>query len=81
MLRIEIIDGPPTVVRAAGRLAGPWVAELRRAIEALPGDPLVEVDLSDVSSVDADGVAYLKALAQGGTVNLRCSVFVAVQLA
>jgi hypothetical protein len=81
MLRIEVLGIDRYTVRAAGRLAGPWVAELTRALEELPPPGAVELDLTDVSFADADGVALLRSLRRRGSVHLRCSAFVDAQLA
>ncbi len=81
MLRIEIQNSDGTTVRAAGRLAGPWVGELARVLDGLaPTEPVV-VDLSDVSFADAAGVALLRATRNREFVHLRCSAFLAAQLA
>lgn len=80
MLRIErILDGNQTVLRAAGRLTGPWVAELSRAI-AGAGQGRIVVDLTDVSFADNDGLAFLLSLPTEPRVALRCSPFLTEQL-
>ena len=80
MLRIErILDANQTVLRAAGRLTGPWVAELSRAIAGAPQGRIV-VDLTDVSFADNDGLAFLLSLATEPRVALRCSPFLTEQL-
>jgi len=80
MLRIErILDGNQTVLRAAGRLTGPWVAELSLAI-AGAGQGRIVVDLADVSFADNDGLAFLLSLAPEPRVALRCSPFLSEQL-
>ena len=80
MLRIErILDGNDTVLRAAGRLTGPWVSELSRTIaDDAPG--VIVLDLSDVSFADRDGLAFLLSLAAESRVALRCSPFLTEQL-
>lgn len=81
MLRIERVDeGSVTRVRATGRLAGPWVAELEKTLsDHGPEVPLV-IDLTDVSFVDRAGIALLRMLKRRSLVNLRCSAFVAEQI-
>ena len=80
MLRIERIPhGSQIVLRAGGRLTGPWVAELSRTI-AGAGSDLVVVDLTDVSFADNDGLAFLLSLATEPRVALRCSPFLTEQL-
>jgi anti-anti-sigma regulatory factor len=81
MLRIERIpDGNDTVLRAAGRLTGPWVAELRGALTAGGSRDLVVLDLTDVSFADHDGLAFLLSLTAEPRVALRCSPFLPEQL-
>ena len=80
MLRIEV-DREGNALRAMGRLAGPWVQELARAIASLDGDQGIELDLTDVPFADADGVAMLRQLCHARPVNLHCSVFLAALLA
>lgn len=81
MLRIEVARHERRTVKAAGRLAGPWVAELAQTLHEIDRSSQVDVDLTEVSFVDAEGVALLRALQRERTVNLRCSAFVAAQLA
>jgi ABC-type transporter Mla MlaB component len=70
MLRITIHDAPPTVTfRLEGRLAGPWVRELEkcwRGALASRREPILRVDLTDVTSIDAAGLACLAALHRQG---------------
>jgi anti-anti-sigma regulatory factor len=81
MLRIERVENAAgTTVRATGRLAGPWVAELERALSENAPDAPVLIDLTDVSFVDREGIALLRMLRRRGLVNLRCSAFVAEQI-
>ena len=82
MLRIERMDEESgmTTVRATGRLTGPWVAELEKALsDHAPDAPLV-LDLTDVSFVDRAGIALLRMLRSRTRMNLRCSAFVAEQI-
>ena len=80
MLRIErMLDGDQTVLRAAGRLTGPWVAELRRSMTSAGQTGLV-LDLTDVSFADNDGLAFLLSLMAEPRVALRCSPFLTEQL-
>jgi anti-anti-sigma regulatory factor len=81
MLRVEVVTHERRTVRVAGRLTGPWATELRRTPDGLAAGPLVDLDLTDVSFVDADGLDVLRALKQEHRVSLRCSAFVAAQLA
>src|SRR5262245_17894052 len=66
MLRISPVEaGRPGVVRRLeGRIVGPWVAELRRACETIPGrrDARLTLDLWGVTFLDPDGVAMVRGL-------------------
>ena len=70
MLRITIHDAPPTLTfRLEGRLAGPWVGELEecwRGALASRREPILRVDLTEVTSIDAAGQACLAALHRQG---------------
>ena len=80
MLRIErILNGNDTVLRAAGRLTGLWVAELSRTMADETGRGIV-LDLTDVSFADHDGLAFLMSLTTERRVTLRCSPFLTEQL-
>jgi hypothetical protein len=66
MLRITIHDAPPTLTFwLEGRLVGPWVRELEecwRGSLASRREPILRVDLTEVTSIDAAGRACLEAL-------------------
>jgi ABC-type transporter Mla MlaB component len=65
MLRItrKVDDDGRTTLKIEGTIAGEWVGELRRSIESSFHGPIkVAIDLSDVSFVDAAGVALLHEL-------------------
>ena len=70
MLRITIHDAPPTLTFwLEGRLAGPWVGQLEecwRGALASRREPILRVDLTEVTSVDAAGQACLAALHRQG---------------
>ena len=70
MLRITIHDAPRMLTfRLEGRLAGPWVRELEACWRgALAGqrEPILRVDLTEVTSLDAAGQACLAALHRQG---------------
>ena len=70
MLRITIHNAPPTLTfRLEGRLAGPWVGELEecwRGALASQREPILRVDLTGVTSIDAAGRACLAALHRQG---------------
>jgi hypothetical protein len=70
MLRITVHDAPRALtLRLEGRLAGPWVRELEECWQAtLAGqrEPILRVDLTEVTSLDAAGQACLAALHRQG---------------
>lgn len=81
MLRIErVINGDEKVLMGAGRLTGPWVAELSRALSGEADGCVVVLDLTDVSFADTDGLAFLVTLITEARVALRCSPFLTEQL-
>jgi anti-anti-sigma regulatory factor len=81
MLRVErILNGSETVLRAAGRLTGPWVAELSRTTSDESGRGGIVLDLTEVSFADHDGLAFLSSLSGESRVVLRCSPFLTEQL-
>jgi ABC-type transporter Mla MlaB component len=72
-----------TVDRIAlvGELRGAWVDEVGRTCRALlDAGSALELDLSEVSFADADGLAVLRDLASAGVPIVNCALFVAVQL-
>jgi anti-anti-sigma regulatory factor len=81
MLRIEAEanGNHETTIRATGRLAGPWVAELQRSLAA-HDEELVVLDLTEVSFVDRDGIEFLRTVRRESWISLRCSAFVTAQL-
>jgi hypothetical protein len=70
MMRITIHDDPRTLTfRLEGKLAGPWVRELEecwRGTLANQGKPIIRVDLSELTFIDAAGRACLKAMHREG---------------
>ena len=72
MLKISRVDGCLVV---EGRIAGPWVGELERAIEAAPGT--AAVDVSGVGYVDPDGARLLRRLIERGGSIRESSAYVA----
>jgi ABC-type transporter Mla MlaB component len=79
MLRItaEVADGMPTL-KLEGSVTGPWVSELRRAVEdSMARSERVRLDLSEVRYVDAEGAALLRELMRDHAELSRRSTFVA----
>ena len=78
MLRItEVESAAGRSLRVEGRLAGPWIDELRRACERHAARTL---DLRGLQTVDADGLKLLRQLALDGIVLERLSSYVAALL-
>jgi ABC-type transporter Mla MlaB component len=68
-------------LRLEGRLAGPWVGEVRKACEKIIGEGRkLELDLTDVSFVDNAGVALLSHYQSRGVALADCSPFLREQL-
>jgi anti-anti-sigma regulatory factor len=64
-----------------GRIAGPWVRELRRAADlCLEKHPTAALDLSGVSFVDAEGASLLRSLLARRMPVLASSAFVTAML-
>jgi len=70
MLRITADEKPRVLsFRLEGRLEGPWVGELEkcwRGMVARAGTPVLRVDLTGVTFVDAAGKAQLTAMHRQG---------------
>jgi len=70
MLRITVHDSPRALTfRLEGRLAGPWLREMEECWQstlARQGKPILCVDLTGVTSIDAAGQACLAALHRQG---------------
>jgi hypothetical protein len=79
MLRITVVESSARAVtlRVEGRVAGPWVEELRTTCNLHTGPDPVQLclELEDVSYVDAAGVACLKELREQGVGLFRVSPF------
>ncbi len=70
MLRITVHDNSgPLTFQLEGRLAGPWVRVLQECWQsalARQRQPIVRVDLTEVTAIDAAGRACLAALHRRG---------------
>jgi hypothetical protein len=70
MLRITVHEGPRALTfQLEGRLAGPWLRELEECWQCtLAGrrKPILHVDLTGVTSIDAAGQACLVAMHRQG---------------
>ena len=70
MLRITVVEsnGSAVTLRVEGRIAGPWVEELRTTcdVHTRPDQIQLYLELEDVSFVDPAGIAYLKELRDKG---------------
>ena len=67
LLKITVQKGPgSSTLKLEGKLAGPWVEELKEAWRSESATEAVSVDLFDVSFVDAAGKDLLAQMWQGG---------------
>jgi ABC-type transporter Mla MlaB component len=83
MLRISEVQPPnhSVTLRLEGRVAGPWVAEARKACEdVLAGGRVLKLDLAEVEFLDAEGVALLADFRSRGVAFVAYSPFVEAQL-
>lgn len=82
MLRITVIESETSskTLRLEGRIAGALVPELRRLCRELLADsaqPQLILDLSDVSFIDADGIALMRELSRFNFTVTNYSPFIA----
>ena len=68
-------SGPTTTIFIEGKILGPWVAEIRSTIDAIPTDRARKLDLGAVTFVDAAGAALLAVLMRDGVEITSCSHF------
>jgi hypothetical protein len=83
MLKISEIDSADHTVtfRLEGRVAGPWVVEMRRACEkVLNNGRRLKLNLAEVLYADQSGVTALAGLKSRGVSLAECSPFLAEQL-
>jgi ABC-type transporter Mla MlaB component len=83
MLKISEPGTPnhSVTLKLEGRVVGPWVEELRRVCEPiLTKDCSLKLDLTEVSYVDAEGVAMLNGFKARGVKLKNCSPFVEQQI-
>jgi outer membrane protein TolC len=76
MLRITVLeDGQQRHIEVAGKIGGPWVAELENAWRAAqaPGRE-IEIDLKDATSVDEAGRELLERMHRAGVRLIACGV-------
>jgi len=83
VLKISVISDSDQAIcfRLEGRLAGPWVEELRKLSEqSLAQEKTLSLDLEGVWSVDRRGMALLRDLETRNVSHLSCSLFLKRQL-
>ena len=83
MLKISQAGKPnhSVTLKLEGRVVGPWVGELSQVCDVLlTEERSLKLDLSDVTFVDASGVAVLYSLKTRGVAFINCSPFVEQQL-
>ena len=82
MLKISgsLLAGQATL-QLAGRLAGEWVGELKRACSLARAEHgHVTLDFADVVFVDRSGAALVQSLLHEGISLMNCSPFITEQL-
>jgi len=78
MLRMTRTDaGPATIILVEGKILGPWVDEIRSAIQGIPAGRLRRLDLAGVTFVDAAGAQLLASLREDGIEITSSSHFIA----
>jgi hypothetical protein len=84
MIRVTVVEATPESarLRVEGRLTGPSVAELQRScdVNALNDGIELNLDVGDISFVDAGGIELLKSLRSRGVNLLHVLPLVAGQL-
>jgi ABC-type transporter Mla MlaB component len=65
-----------TTLRLEGKLAGPWVQALRHEAQGPDAADRIQLDLSQIGFVDAEGVDLLRDLIREGAQIGNCSTFV-----
>jgi hypothetical protein len=84
MLRITVVESSETAVtlRVEGRIAGPWVEELRTAcdVHTFPDEVQLSLELADISYADEAGIALLRELRNRGVSLMRPTPFLTEQL-
>jgi hypothetical protein len=70
-----------TGLRLVGRVSGRWVDELRQVCtDALDAGLMVDVDMTDVSFVDGEGLRLFREFKGRRLRLINCALFVAEQL-
>jgi hypothetical protein len=83
MLKISQIESGDrqVILRLEGRIAGPWVAEMRKACERFLDDGRqLKLNLADVVYADQNGISALANLKSRGVLLADCSPFLTEQL-
>lgn len=82
MLRMTRTEsGPTTTIQIEGKILGPWVSEVRSAVDEIPKSNARRLDMAGVSLVDASGAQLILQLQKEGVEVTSCSHFVADLLA
>jgi len=67
-------------LRLDGKLAGPWVCELKLQCEPiLAKSERIQMDCGGVSSIDSNGIALMQILQAKGVTLVNCSPFIKLQ--
>jgi ABC-type transporter Mla MlaB component len=83
MLKITraVLSHEEITLRLDGRVAGQWVELLRDSAESVLDEGLkLNVDLTNISFIDCEGVAVIRHLLQRGAHHQNAPLFVAEQI-
>lgn len=84
MLRLTVLESSKNAVtlRIEGRIAGPWVEELRQACNVFTPSEQVQLflEIADISFADAAGITLLKELRDRGVGLMLTTPFLAEHL-
>ena len=68
-------------LRLDGRVAGQWAELLRDSAESVLDEGLtLNVDLTNISFIDCEGIAVIRSLIERGAQHLNAPLFVAEQI-
>ena len=83
MLKITraVLSKEEVTLQLDGRVAGQWVGLLRDSAESVLDEGLtLNVDLTNISFIDCEGIAVIKTLIDRGAHHLNAPLFVAEQI-
>lgn len=83
MLKITraVLSKEEITLRLDGRVAGQWAELLRDSAESVLDEGLtLNVDLTNISFIDCEGIAVIRSLIERGAQHLNAPLFVAEQI-